>query len=256
LVLLPMGLIKANLAPSTLQPFSMKDVEEVARGILLRARRKAEELIAAAQQEGEAIKEQARAEATQAGFDHGFAEGSQQGAEAGRQQAMEEHGKQLTEVVRALTQAAGELSARRDELETEALREVVGLAAAVARRVTKRQGLIDEEVLAANLSDAMRLVVAAADVSIAVHPDQRKTLEEALPRLRLEWPALRHVELTEDPALAPGGCRVCTRGGAVDAGLDEQLDRVIDELMPIEKTPKPKPFPLSKATGKGSKTKS
>src|SRR5688500_17938711 len=183
-----MGLIKANLAPSTLQPFSMKDVEEAARGILLRARRKAEELIAAAQQEGEAIKEQARAEATQAGFDHGFADGSQQGAEAGRQQAMEEHRKQLTDLLRGLTQAAAELNARRDELETEALREVIGLAAAVARRVTKRQGLIDEEVLTANLSDAMRLVVAAADVSIAVHPDQRKTLEEALPRLRLEWP--------------------------------------------------------------------
>jgi flagellar assembly protein FliH len=241
-----MGLIKAIHAPASLQPFSMKDVEEAARGILLRARRKAEELIAAAQQEGEAIKEQARAEGTQAGFEHGFAEGSQQGADAGREQALEEHRRQLTEVLRGLTQAAAELSARRDELETEALREVVGLAAAIARRVTKRQAIVEEAVLTANLSDAMRLVVAAADVSIAVHPEQRKTLEEALPRLRLEWPTLRHVELTDDPTLSPGGCRITTGGGTVDADLDEQLDRVIEELMPVERTPRPRPLPFSK----------
>jgi flagellar assembly protein FliH len=245
-----MGLIKAQYAPASLQPFSMKDIEETARAMLLRARRKAEELIAAAQQEGEAIKEQARAEGTRAGFEHGFAEGSQQGAEAGREQALEEHRRQLTDVLRGLTQAAAELNARREELETEAMREVVGLAAAVARRVTKRQGIIDEAVLAANLSDVMRLVVAAADISIAFHPEQRKTLEDALPRLRLEWPTLRHVELTEDPMVSPGGCRVTTAGGTVDAELDEQLDRVIDELMPVEKTPRARPVPLSRSTGK------
>src|SRR5918993_4376901 len=171
-----MGLIKANVAPATLQPFSMKDVEEAARGILLRARRKAEELIAAAQQEGEAIKEQARAEGTQAGFDHGFAEGSQQGAEAGREQALEEHRRQLTEVLRGLTQASTELSARRDELETEALHEVVSLAAAIARRVTKRQAIVEEAVLSANLADAMRLVGAPGGGSLALHPPQRKKL--------------------------------------------------------------------------------
>jgi flagellar assembly protein FliH len=248
-----MGLIKAQHAPSSLQPFSMKDVEEAARGILLRARRQAEQLLAAAQQEAETLREQARAEGTREGFDHGFAEGSRQGAEAGRAAALEEQRRQLTDVVQGLTRAAAELNARRDELETVALGEVIGLAAAIARRVTKRQGMLDEAVLAANLSEAMRLVVAAADVSIAFHPDQRKTLEDALPRLRLDWPSLRHVELAEDPVISRGGCRIATRGGSVDADLDEQLDRVIDELMPVEKTPKPRPFPLSKGT-KGTRS--
>ena len=229
-----MAVIKAQHAPASLQPFSMKDVEEAARGILLRARRQAEQLLAAAQQEGEALKEQARADGTREGFEQGFAEGAQQGAESGRQQAMEEHRAQLADAVRSLTTAAAELDARRHELETEALREVVSLSAAIARRVTKRQGLIDNEVLAANLSEAMRLAVGAADVRLAFHPEQRKTLEAALPLLRIEWPSLRHVELVEDATLSPGGCRVFTRGGRVDADLGEQLDRVIDELMPVE----------------------
>jgi flagellar assembly protein FliH len=138
----------------------------------------------------------------------------------------------LTEVLSTLAAAAAELDARRQDLEADALREVVQLAAAVARRVTKRQGLIDHGVLMANVTDAMRLVVSAADVRISIHPNQRAALEAALPHLRMEWPALKHVELFEDPTLSPGGCRISTRGGRVDADLDEQLDRVIAELLP------------------------
>ena len=43
----------------------------------------------------------------------------------------------------------------------------------------------------------------------------------------------KHVELTDDATLAPGGCRIYTRGGRVDAALDEQLDRVIADLLPV-----------------------
>ena len=152
--------------------------------------------------------------------------------EAGRAEALETHGLQFAQVLGALASAAGELDARRQDLEAEALREVVQLAAAIARRVTKQQGLIDEGVLTANLAEAMRLVVSTTDVRIAIHPDQRQVLEAALPQLRLEWPSLRHVELADDTNLAPGGCRIFTRGGRIDGDLDGQLDRVIAELLP------------------------
>ena len=227
-----MGLIKAQQAPPNLQPFSMADVETAARRILLRARQQAEQLLLAAQQEAEGLKQAAHAEGLREGRAQGHAEGLQKGAEAGKAQALAACQQQFAATLGALAQAAMELDAGRRALEAEGLAEVVQLAAAIARRVTKRQGIIDEQVLAANVADAMRLVVHAADVRIAVHPDQRRTLDEALPALRLEWPGLEHVELVDDPTLAPGGCRIFTRGGRVDADLDGQLDRVIAELLP------------------------
>jgi flagellar assembly protein FliH len=113
-----------------------------------------------------------------------------------------------------------------------ALSEVVELAVAVARRVTKRQGEIDPRVLEANLVEAMKLVVHAADVRIAVHPEQKAALLETLPRLKMQWPDLQHVELIEDANLSKGGCRVLTRNGEIDADLAGQLDRVVRELLP------------------------
>src|SRR5205814_400213 len=105
-------------------------------------------------------------------------------------------------------------------------------------RVSKRLGEIDPNVLSVNLSEAMKLVVHACDVRIAIHPKQRETFLAALPQLKLQWPALEHVELIEDLTVSPGGCRILTRGGEVDANLDRQIDRIAADLLPNSPSPR------------------
>jgi flagellar assembly protein FliH len=227
-----MGLIKSQHAPTSLSPFSMKDVEDQARALLTGARRKAEQFLLAAQEEAEHLKAMAKAEGFAQGRQEGLEDGTRQGAEAGLKQALDEQSQALRDAVAALAEASQQIEQSRVALEAEALQDVVELSLAVARRVTKRQGEIDPAVLRENLRDAMRLVVHASDLRIAVHPTQRLTLDEALPALSLEFPQLAHVAIIEDPALSPGGCRVHTRGGKIDADLDAQLGRIVADLMP------------------------
>ena len=78
----------------------------------------------------------------------------------------------------------------------------------------------------------------ACDVRIAIHPKQRETFLAALPQLKLQWPALEHVELIEDLTVSPGGCRILTRGGEVDADLDRQIDRIAADLLPNSPSPR------------------
>jgi len=78
----------------------------------------------------------------------------------------------------------------------------------------------------------MRLVVRSTDVRIAVHPGQKQMLAESLPQLRMNWPNLTHVELIEDAKLTPGGCRVFSAHGEIDADLERQIDRVAADLLP------------------------
>ena len=210
----------------------MRDVEEQARALLVRARQAAERLIAEAQREAAELKKAAHQQGLAEGRREGVARGTEEGRAAGQKQALEEHRAQLTQAVAALTEAANDLEASRGELEAAALEEVVALSIAVARRVTKRQCLIEPEALTENLREAMKLVVHAGDVKVVIHPAQRQALEVALPALRLEIPRLGHVELTDDPSVDPGGCRVYAGGGQVDATLDEQLDRVVADLLP------------------------
>lgn len=230
-----MGLIKSPNTPASLSAFSMTDIEKTAKAIILRARRQAEQLLIEAQKEVDAMKAAGRADGLAAGCREGQARGLEEGRKAGHDQALGEHRDQLTRVVQTLTTTATELDAARCELETQAVRAVIELAIAIAERVTKRIGLLDAEVVMENVAEAMKLVVHTADLRIAVNPAQKAALADALPRLRLEWPVLEHVELVEDASLAPGGCRLHTRRGVIDADLDVQIRNIAADLLPDEK---------------------
>lgn len=231
-----MALIKSSEAPASVVPFSMTDIERQAKIILLRAQQRAEQLLAAAQEEAQALKQQAREQGLVEGRRDGTAQGLAQGREVGQKQALEEHRVQLQQSLSALTASATAIDQSRHQIEAAGLVEVVQLALAVARRVTKRQAAIDPAVLLANLKEAMKLVVKSADVRIAIHPSQRRTLDNALPQLKLNWPVLEHVQVIEDASLQLGGCRVFTEQGGIDADLDAQLDRISAELLPSTNT--------------------
>lgn len=211
----------------------MVDIESMARDIVARSRRQAELLLAEAQAEAEKLKAKGFGDGLAEGNAAGAAEGLEQGRKAGEQKALEENRVQLQQAFAAISQAAVALNATRADLESAALQEVVKLSIAIAARITKRQGLIEPQALAANLEEAIKLVVQQSDLRIAIHPAQRQTLDQTLPKLSLKFPSLKHVEIVEDAEIAPGGCRISTRQGIVDADLGVQLDRIVHDLLPL-----------------------
>ncbi|MBV8782303.1 MAG: hypothetical protein JO353_12980 [Phycisphaerae bacterium] len=227
-----MGLIKSANAPTTLSSFSLKDIEDHARSILLKARLQAEQLLVAAQEEGEAIKKAAHVEGLNEGKKQGMAEGIAAGQKAGAEQALAAHNAALAKLIQSLSTAASSLNAAQNQLQEQAANSVVQLAINIARKATHVRGQSDPSVLMANVETAARLVVESNDVRIVVHPQQRQTLADALPKLKLNWPALAHVEIVDDPSIEPGGCVVRTRGGLIDADLNIQIDRIAAELLP------------------------
>src|SRR5204862_4403034 len=156
----------------------------------------------------------------------------EEGAKAGKEQAFSEHKTEFAATVTALKAAVEQMNRSRVELESAALKDVLSLAIAIAERVTKRQGILDPAVAVNNVMEALKLVSHSSDVRIAIHPKNKSTLKEVLPRLKTQWPALDHVELVEDEMLAPGGCRIYTAQGEVDGDLDGQINRVVVDLMP------------------------
>src|SRR2546421_11847924 len=103
-----MGLIKQLNTPPSVAPFSMRDIENQARAVLLRAREQAEQLLAEAQAEGERLKAQAKVQGLAEGRAEGLTRGTEQGKKAGHQQALSEHNAAFTQAVTALTSAAKE----------------------------------------------------------------------------------------------------------------------------------------------------
>lgn len=231
-----MGLIKSANTPSSAVPFSMRDVEEHARTILVAARTQAEALIAEAQAEGEAIKQRMASEGMALGRQEGLARGAEEGRKSGHEAALAEHRESLTELAAALTTAGEDLDQARKRLETSAVREVIELAIAIARRVTHRQAANDPQVMLANVQEAVKLAVGSTDVRIIVHPKQLRTLEDELPQLKARWTNISHIELAGDESIGLGGCRIGTKVGDIHAEMDTQLDRIVADLLPPSAT--------------------
>jgi flagellar biosynthesis/type III secretory pathway protein FliH len=95
----------------------------------------------------------------------------------------------------------------------------------------------------------MKLVVHSTDLRIALHPSQKQTLADLLPKLALNWPNFSHVELVEDETLSPGGCRIFTRQGMIDADLGEQLNRIAADLLPSAESAASSPPPSFPSPG-------
>lgn len=238
-----MGLIKSTNAPSQARPFSMADIEAHAKEMLLKAREQADKLLAAAQVEAERLKKEAHAQAKVTGHKEGLAAGKSEGHTAGKAAALDAHKKQLTELTTTVTTMIKELDASRKELISAAQAEALHLAIAIARRATRLAGESDPCVLVNNAVEAVRLAVSKADIKIAVHPSQQSVMEDLLPKLKLAWPQMQHVEVMSDVSLSPGGCRVRTASGTIDADLDVQINRIAAELLPGLVTTPPAELP-------------
>jgi flagellar assembly protein FliH len=223
-----MALIKSWKTPDTVVRFSLPDIEEQAKARIARAQEQAEQIVANATARAADIESAARAQGQAAGWQQGHTDGQDSGASA----ALDQHAARLREVMTTFNAAAAALDQFRAQVEAAATRDAVELALAIAARITRRQGMIDPDVLLENVKGALNIVGRTSVTRVAVHPSQHALLMQILPQLQPDSPSLRHAEIIDDESIAPGGCRVFTSHGHVDADLKTQLDRVTMKLLP------------------------
>jgi flagellar assembly protein FliH len=223
-----MALIKSSKTPDTVVRFSLPDIEEQARARIARAQEQAEQIVADANARAADIESAAREQGQAAGWQQGHTDGHDSGASA----ALDQHAARLREVIATFNAAAAALDEFRAQVEAVATRDAVELALAIAARIARRQGMIDPDVLLENVKAALNIVGRTSVTRVAVHPSQHALLTEILPQLQPDSPSLRHAEIIDDQSIAPGGCRVFTSHGHVDADLKTQLDRVTMKLLP------------------------
>ncbi len=210
--------------------FHLNDVLHEAKQTVVRAQQEATRIIEQARKQVEADRQKARKE----GYDTGFAEGRRAGLDAGRKEAFEAARREFTAQQASLTaacrQAIDEINDKRAEWWAAARQDLVDLAIAIARRVARCVGQREREVVVANLDEAIRLAGRRSEVTIQVNPADgaaARAFAEDLIARRESW---KHVPVVESEEVGPGGCRVQWTGGAVDATLDAQLDRIAREL--------------------------
>lgn len=152
-----------------------------------------------------------------------FAKGYEQGERAGAEAAAQRG----EAILRRLTQTVEELTTLRAKMIHQTERQMVQLALAVARRVVHREVSLDQDLLIAMARVALDRLGDSAQVTIRLHPEEY----EATGAARVAHLTSAHVTVVPDARVPRGGCRLESNVGALDAGVDAQLQEIAHALL-------------------------
>jgi flagellar assembly protein FliH len=212
--------------------FDLDDVDREARRLIDDARAEARAIVEEARAAARREREAAVAAGRQEGVERGLAEGLEQGRAEGRQEVLEALQPRIDQLVQAWQEALESWESRRHELLHQGREDVLAFAFTLARKIVHRVVEIDGQVAAGQVEAALALVSRPSALEVAINPEDRAVVEAILPGLVTAIGRCEDVSLRDDPAMTRGGCRVSTAGGAIDATIETQLERLADALLP------------------------
>lgn len=146
-------------------------------------------------------------------FDAGFAEGEQ-----ASKQLAEGHWR---EAIEGFGRTVGELASMKHRLRTEAEREVVNLAFAVARRVVHRELTVDPTTVLAIVRTCLDELQGAE-----VHRLQVSATDLDAVRAYFENNRAENLEIVADEGVGRGGAIIETTRGRIDARIETQMQEI------------------------------
>jgi flagellar assembly protein FliH len=150
-------------------------------------------------------------------FAKGYAQGERAGFEAGAQRA--------EAMLRRLAQTLDELAGLRGTIIRQTERQMIQLALAIAKRILRREAAIDAELMLALARVALDRLETRMPATVRLHPDDAALAARSGDALG------SHIKVVADPSMTRGGCLVESEFGAIDAGVDAQLQEVSRALL-------------------------
>lgn len=194
--------------------FNFDDMTAKANKYLQKVRGEALAIVAKAQQDATVVRKQAE----------------EAGHKAGMQSVEKIVEKQLATALPALRQAIQEIHDAKQVWQRHWEATAVHVAAAIAKRLIRRELSKDPEITLTLVREALQLASGSSQLRIHLNPADHAALGGQIDMLVKEFSSLSTAELIADDKITPGGCRVETKFGIIDQQFESQLKRIEEEL--------------------------
>ena len=222
----------AEAVAETAVVLDLGDLRKQADQLKARAKGEADAIVAEGRAEARRLTDNAAAAGHAEGFEKGRAEGFEQGRADGHAEALAQAAERLAQVEASWTEAMAQWEAQRRQMLLDARQAVMELALAIAAKVVKRQVEVDPSVVVDQLAAAIEHVARPADLTVRICPADRALIDEALPKLMAEHEQAEHIHVVDDETITAGGCVVGYGRGRIDATLETQMQRIVEQLLP------------------------
>ena len=222
---------KTKRLPDGAHPvMKLVDIARQVNEVILDARKTAARIRTEARANAEIAKKQARNQGYDDGFAEGRARGVEDGAREGGDQAqarIEDESKQLADVARAILTGLDEAGDRPYQLAAD---EVLAFVIELSTKIIGRLARTDISVARTNLIKAMKLAHVDGEIIVSVNPGQLQELSRDFAEFVEVIDASDRARLVGDGQVAPGGVKITTARGVIDATVETQLDKVSSAL--------------------------
>lgn len=168
-------------------------------------------------------------------WEHGYKDGHVEGVRKGEQ----EFAKRINEVnvkIAALEAIIGTLAKPLDELDAQVESELTRLALTVAKHLVRRELRIEPAQIIGIIRHTVSLLpLASRNIKVHLHPDDAAVVREKLaqPQGDQQW------QISEDPLMARGGCRVTTDNSSIDARFETAMAAALSGLLGDDRAERP-----------------
>jgi len=221
----------APATPAQRMVRGLDDLAAEAQKAMLDARQQAARLLADARSQADAACQAAAAKGYAEGLARGSSDGYDEGLRKGRAEARAELADRSSELVAQLRSIVAQLEAAHAETIHCGRCELLDFALAIAGKIVGRVAVADIGAARENLRKALELADRRREMSVKVNPGQLAALAEMLPELAESLGHTGQVNLVGDETVSPGGAKLQTAGGEIDATIETQLGNVVEALL-------------------------
>ncbi|MFK5926667.1 MAG: flagellar assembly protein FliH [Desulfuromusa sp.] len=148
----------------------------------------------------------------------------------GRQEGLDSAGNNLDTAAQALAAAAEEISRMRASLAKNSGKDMLRLVMAISEQVIRREVVADPKVVLTIIENALQSSVRTDQYRILINPADLEKVTEQKPLFLASISGLKNLSIETDAAISPGGCRIDSDLGDVDATIETQLEAIRQAL--------------------------
>lgn len=210
----------------------LNQAEKKRKEILEKSSLESQQILEEAKQEAEKIKETAQKEGYEAGYEKGLEEGHQQGLTEGLEQAEVENQQLQASILTMIEETQNELQKYKKDQKENFLK----LASFMAEKIIHEHiDKASDGVLSLAQPYLYQLEKDEEFVTITVHPQQKKILEEHKAQIEAISPNTRFM-IFSHPKIEEKGIIIESSKAVIDLQVKKQIDTMLKEFEEMERT--------------------
>jgi flagellar assembly protein FliH len=144
----------------------------------------------------------------------------------GRQEGATAVESKLDNTLQALTQALEDVGHMRESLARNSSQDMLRMVMAISEQVIRRSLDVKPEIVLSLIENALRSSVQADSYRIRVSPQDFELVNQQKPLFLASISGMKNISISSDAEISPGGCRVESDFGDVDATIETQLEEI------------------------------